>query len=98
MARLQDLKYDGDYVFNFEMREFLDGCTEKSVHYWPIIKATEQLTDDELFWLWIDAVGAFECSHAEYKSPPKELLEKAGPVAHFFTGYGAAICDLEQGN
>jgi hypothetical protein len=98
MAKLQDLKYDGEYVFCDEMRKFLEQCDERSVHYWPIIKAAEQLTDDELFWFWIDAIGAFETSHKDYESPPKELVEKAGPLAHFFTGYGAALCDLEQGN
>ena len=94
MAKLQDLKYDEEYVFSNEFREFLGKHGEKSRYCGPMIKAAEKLTMNELEWLWEDALGAFECSHPDYKSPPDELLERAGPLAYFFAGYGQAACDL----
>lgn len=96
MARLQDLRYDGDHVFSPGTRRFLDGCTEKHHYYWPIIKSAEQLTEDELYWLWIEAMGAFETTHPDYQAPPKELVERAGPVAHYFTGYGDGMCGVAR--
>ena len=96
MAKLQDLKYDEEYVFSNEFREFLDECNinQRSRYCWPLIKAAEKLTDSELHWLWMDAIGAFECSHPEYEGPSDELLERAGSLVHFFTGYGLAMSEL----
>jgi hypothetical protein len=90
--KLRDLKYDGEYVFPFETREFFDGCDERAIRYWNILKIAESLADSELEALWMDCAGTFECSHSTYESPI-ELLNKAGPLADFLLGYGMGIID-----
>jgi len=91
MAKLQDLKYDGKYVFSKEYREFLDKGISRYAK--PLIEAAEKLTVNELEWLWEDALGAFECTHPDYKSPPDELLKRAGPLTWFFNGYGMGVSE-----
>ena len=95
MARLQDLKYDEEYVFSADYRELLDmSSLDKSRYHQPLVEAAEKLTQQELEWLWMDTMGTFECSHEDYEGVPKELLERAGPLVWFFAGYALALCDL----
>jgi len=92
MAKLQDLKYDGVHVFTPEYREFLDEGTSRWAK--SLVGAAEKLTMSELEYLWMDAIGSFECSHPDYESPSNEIVERAGPLAWFFHGYGLACCDM----
>ena len=77
MAKLQDLEYDEERVFP-DNAQFPPGVAE----------AAERLTEWELEWLLVDCQSAFDCTHPDYQSPPKELLDKAGhDLVNFLGNY-----------